>query len=785
VSVAGESNVRAAALTMKVGLPHWLRPSMAAAFLVGALIVQTFSALPPRSIDVLIALIGMALCMSIPRLRSAGIVVVGIAWTAFRADIALSERLPRSLENEDLIVVGSVHDLPRALDDGTHFEFVVDATSRDGDAIPFRGLIRLGWYDVNQNIHACEHWRLHVHLKRPRGTINPGGFDAERYALERGIVATGSVRESDDDTLLNTNALCIDGLRARIGDTIVAALGENTSADLLRALAFGDQHAMNEDEWTIARATGIPHLIAISGLHIALFASFGVGLMRLLWKIAPRLTLRWPAPLLEAVASLTFAVAYAFIAGFGLPTRRALIMIGALLVANLSRRARAPVHALALAVIVLLIADPLCVLSSGFWLSFVGVGWLMFCLHDSTVRQHGWKNLLRSQGIASIGLLPLGIWFFGQSSLIGPLANLFAVPVICFFVLPVGVLAALIAIISPAAGFPLLALVGHVLDALWFVLEKFAQMPGALWYFPEPGVFALVLAMIGAFWLLQPRGVPARLIGACLLLPLLVPEETELRNGAFDAYVLDVGQGLAMIVRTAHHTLIYDAGPRYPSGFDLGDAAVVPALRALGIDHPDRMIISHGDSDHAGGAASVDAAFPRMTIESGEPERLQISASQCIAGEQWDWDGVTFRIVSPTPPLDKIGNDRCCVLDIRSGENELVLTGDITATVEDAIASALEPAASHVVLQAPHHGSKTSSSDAFLDALQPVLSVFSAGYLNRFHHPNPDIVARYAEHDIATLNTADSGFVHVRFDAGAVPVVVERGRPYRHPYWRE
>ena len=785
MSVVGEGDARVAARTMSIGLSDLLRPLTASALLIGALIVQTFSVLPSRSIDGLMGLVGIALCALKTRVRLAGFVGVGIAWTAFRADIALSERLPRALENEDLTVVGSVHDLPRALDDGMHFEFVVDATSRDGEAISFRGLIRLGWYDVDHDVHACERWRLHVHLKRPRGTINPGGFDAERYALERGIVATGSVRESDDNALLNTDTFCLDGLREHIGDTIVAALGEGTSADLLRAIAFGDQHAMNEDEWSIARATGIPHLIAISGLHIALFASFGVGLMRLLWKIAPRLTLRWPAPLLEAVASLAFAIAYAIVAGFGLPTRRALIMIGALLIANLSRRARAPVHALALAVLVLLIVDPLCVLSSGFWLSFVGVGWLMFCLHDSSARRHGWKNLLRSQGVASIGLLPLGIWFFGQSSLIGPFANLIAVPVICFFVLPVGVFAPLVAVISPTIGFPALALVGHVLNALWFALEKFSQMPGALWYFPEPGVFALALAMIGAFWLLQPRGVPARLVGTCLLLPLLIPAETTLREGAFEAYVLDVGQGLAMIVRTAHHALIYDAGPRYPSGFDLGDAAVVPALRALGIEHPDRMIISHGDSDHAGGAASVDAAFPRMTIESGEPERLKISASQCLAGEQWDWDGVTFRIVSPAPPLDKVGNDRCCVLDIRSGDNELVLTGDITATVEDFVASALEPAAPHVVLQSPHHGSKTSSSDAFLDALQPVLSIFSAGYLNRFHHPNPDIVARYARHDIATLNTADSGFVLVRFDANAAPVIVERGRLDRHPYWRD
>ena len=294
---------------MSVGLPELLRPSIAAALLAGALIVQTFSALPPKWIDALSAFVGVALALK-TRARLLGFVIIGIAWTAFRADIALSERLPRLLENEDLIVVGAVHDLPRTLDDGTHFEFVVDATSHNGETIPFHGLIRVGWYDVDRTVHACERWRLHVHLKRPRGSINPGAFDAERYALERGIVATGSVRDSDDNTLLDSDALCIDGWRARISDTIVAALGESTSADLLRALAFGDQHAMSEGEWSIARATGIPHLIAISGLHIALFASFGVGLMRLFWKIAPGLTLRWPAPLLEAVTSLAFAIAH-------------------------------------------------------------------------------------------------------------------------------------------------------------------------------------------------------------------------------------------------------------------------------------------------------------------------------------------------------------------------------------------------------------------------------------------------------------------------------------------
>jgi competence protein ComEC len=757
-----------------------LRPVSVAAMLTGAVVVQCAPSLPARWIDGLVAILGIVLCL-LRRSRLLGIAVVAIAWTAFRADVSLSQRLPRALENDEIVVTGTVHDLPQIRDDATRFEFVVDSASRDGESISLSGLTRLSWYETPPRIGTCERWRLHVKLKRPRATINPGGFDSERYALEHGIVAVGSVRDSSENEKLGQN-FCIDAFRARIVETISTALDGSISADLLPALAFGDQHAMSADEWTIARATGIPHLIAISGLHIALFASFGIGLMRLLWKCVPKLTLRLPAPIMESLASLFFAVAYALIAGFGLPTRRALVMVAALLVANLTRRAHAPIHGLALAVVVLLVADPLCVLSAGFWLSFVGVGWLMLCLQGP--RRHNWRNIIRSQGVATIGLLPLGVWFFGQSSLIAPLANLIAVPVICFFVLPLGTLGAFIGAFLPAIGFPVLTATAFVLDGLWSLLESMSHLPGSLWYFAEPTPIALSFAIIGSFWLLQPRAVPARALGALLFLPLLAPIRSALPLGAFEFYLLDVGQGLAAVVRTNEHTLVYDTGPRYPSGFDLGEAAVVPAMHALGVRHVDRLIVSHGDSDHAGGAVSVADAFAPDFAESGEPERLKITASQCLAGEQWTWDDVSFRIVSPIPPLDAHGNDRCCVLDIRSGDAELLLPGDITSTIENDVIASLSPIASYIVLQAPHHGSKTSSSDAFLDALRPMLTIFSTGYLNHFHHPNAEVVERYAAKELPTLDTSETGFVHITFD-GTGFHLVERGRIDRHPYWRE
>jgi competence protein ComEC len=757
----------------------------ASALLAGAVIVQALTHLPSLWVDAVLAILGLLLAALRNHWRWFGFLLLGTAWTLFRADAALSARLPLALEGEDIVVSGTVRGLPRVQDDSTRFDLVVGSAEHGGRPAPVSGLLRLSWYENAPTLLACERWQLHVRLKRPRGLIDPGGFDFERYALGEGITATGSVREDAANRVSGEAAFCVDRLRARISQGIVDAIGPGATSNVLRALAFGDQQAMDEHEWNIARATGIPHLIAISGLHIALFAGFGVLIVRLLWKLMPRLTLRWPAPLIEAMASIVFAIGYALIAGLGLPTRRALVMIGVLLAANLFRRTRAPVHGLAFAVITLLALDPLCVLSAGFWLSFVGVAWLMFCLGGRGERQRWWQEMIHAQGVASLGLLPLTIWFFGQSSLIGPVANLIAVPAICFFILPVTVVGALLHLAVPVIGTPVLQLAGFAMQLLWGLLEQMASWPGALWYFAEPSVAAFLLASIGAAWFLLPRGMPARALGLILFLPLLAPSHMTLREAEFEAIMLDVGQGLSFVVRTREHTLVYDAGARFPSGFDLGEVVVVPALHAIGVTSIDRIVVSHGDNDHAGGVAALLANFHNVPIESGEPDRLPVPARQCVAGENWQWNGVSFRVVHPNAPLSERANDRCCVLEVRTGDSALLLTGDISAEVEEQVVSQVAPVATHTVVQVPHHGSKTSSSEAFIAALDPETALVSSGYRNHFHHPNPAIVARYAAHDVDVLNTPQSGFVDFLFTADQPPRIIEQGRVDRHPYWRE
>ncbi len=760
------------------------------ALLAGVVVVQLLPELPPLWLEIFGLLFSLLLLWRLPRLRVIAVFVGGAAWACLCADHALSQRLPLALEGEDIQVSGTIIGLPQAQEGSTRFEFYVDTALHDKASVPFTGHVRLNWYASKEgaapDIAPCSRWQLVLRLKRPRGLINPGGFDFERHALAQGIVATGYVRDDAANQMLDPGSgFCVDRLRQKILQGIESVLGDTPESHVLRAMAFGDQAAMDEHEWAVARATGIPHLIAISGLHIALFAGFGVLLARLLWRLFPRLTLRWPAPMLEAPLSLIFALSYAMLAGFGLPTRRSLVMITAILVASFVWRARSSFHGLALAILVLLICDPLCVLSAGFWLSFVGVAWLILCLGGRGTRRRGWREMLSAQGIASIGLLPLTIWFFGQSSLVGPLANVLAVPVVCFVLLPFAVLGGLIFVLAPTLGAPLLHVAGWVMHGLWWALEKMAAWPAAQHYFPEPNLLALMLAMLGALWLLLPRGLPARGLGVALFLPLLWPPHPPLSDGEVDITVLDVGQGLSVLVQTRDHAMVYDTGARFPSGFDLGEVAVVPAMRALAIAHLDRLVISHGDNDHAGGAAAVVAAYTPDISEGSQPQRTHVPLQHCVAGEIWTWNDVQFSVVHPLADSADLDNDSSCVVVVRSTNAQLILTGDITSKVEAQVAIEIGATAAHTVLIVPHHGSKSSSSLAFLQALHPQLAVATAGYRSRFGHPHPSVVTRYAEQNIVFLNTASSGFVRMHFSAENGAEVIEQGRLARHPYWRE
>lgn len=753
---------------------------LAVGLLCGAVAALALPQAPPASACWLLLTLALALWLGWPRARLAAGLGFGLGWTLLVATWGMQARLPAALEGADLVVEGRVLGLPEARDDALRFAFRVDFGEGAAAALEGRRL-RLAWYRTQAQPEPGSHWRLAVRLKRPRGTLNPGGFDFERHALERRIAATGYVRESADNRALAPGR-GVDRLRLALAERIAAAV-DGRGARFVQALAVGDTRALDGDDWHVLRATGTAHLIAISGLHVGLVAGFGALLVRLLYRLAPPLGLRLPLPQAAALAALVMATGYAALAGFALPTVRTLVMIAAALLAVLLRRRLDAGQSFALALVAIVLFDPLAVLGAGFWLSFLGVGWLLWCLPQAPRRV--WQALLSAQGVTALGLLPLTVWFFGQASVAGPVCNLVAVPWVSLVVVPVALAGTAMELVLSGAGSWLFRLSAWLMELLWRGLEPVAGLHGALVYLPEPGALAFALALGGIFWLLLPRGIPGKPLALVLLLPLLLPARATRPAGSVDVSVLDVGQGLAVLLRTAHHAVLYDAGPAFPGGLDMGEAAVVPALRALGVSNLDLFIVSHGDNDHAGGARAVRQAYaPTETLASrAQPEAGE---SPCVAGREWRFDGIRMRLLHPPEHFPYLANDSSCVLRVETSDAAplLLLPGDIGHLVEQRLVREQSGALAAPVLVMPHHGSRSSSSEAFLAAVSPQLALIGSGYRNRFGLPRDEVLERYRARGVAWLDTAQDGAIHLRIDASG-PGPARSERALRRRLWRE
>ena len=711
---------------------------------------------------------------------------LGALWAYLDACRVQCSPFPEDLVRQTLVAEGRIAALPEDKGYAERFLFRIEGLRMDGERLAFRGLVRLSWYRERPPLRAGERWRLSVRLKPPHGFVNPGGFDYEGWLFQRGIAATGYVRDPETAVRLEAGAgaYVLDRWRQGLRDRLTALLPPGPAAALVPALILGDRGGLTPEQWEVFSRTGTSHLIAISGLHVGLIAGVVLLALRWIWSRFPRLTRRVAAPRAAAAAALLAAAGYAALAGFSISTQRALAMLAVVLVATMLGRTLRPLSGLALALLAVLLLDPASVLSYGFWLSFGAVAVLLYALGQRLAPPFAVVRWGRAQWAVAVGLLPLLLLFFGRASLVAPAVNLFLVPLFGL-VLPVVVLSAALALAGDWAW--ALWPVALLLEAGYALLADIAawDLAGVTLGARAPWVW--LVAAAGALLLLAPRGVPARWLGLVLLLPLAAARPPTPPPGTAQLTMLDVGQGLAVVVRTAGHTLVYDMGVGWPSGFNTGAVVVAPYLRHRGVRAVDIAMVSHADQDHAGGLPGLAADLPLRRLLSGEPGELEAPAGmrveRCRAGAHWRWDGVDFRILHPTG-RDAEGNDASCVLRVATAGASVLLTGDVDVKIEAALVDAYGRALRSDVLFAAHHGSDTSSSAGFLRAVDPDWVWFSAGYANRYGFPSDAVVARVRTLGAASMNTATAGAVTLRLPAEPGRLVPVRTREVRQRLWR-
>lgn len=697
----------------------------------------------------------------------------GVLFAVWHGQSALAERWPPERHGEDLWVQGTIASLPEARRVATADDAVLSdwrfLFRSDDPELPAG--IRTSWYRSDAVIRGGECWRLQLRMRTPHGSLNPGGFDYEAWLLRQHVGAIATVRQAEPCGV--SPGYPVLKTRQAIVAHMERLLGTHEGAALLIALTMGDTSGLRSSDWEVFRQTGTTHLVAISGMHLVVVAAFAFLCLRWLWSLWPRLCLRVPAQRVGLYGSAALAVIYAFLAGFQPPVARAMFMLLILVLAAAMHRLDQPSRALAWAWLLILLLDPFAVLAPGLWLSFGAVAAIFYLSRGRWRQLAGWKLAVQLQLFLSLVLAPLTLGYFQGFAWASPLINLVAVPLFTLLS-PLLLVAVLAAAVSDGVGAWLLQLSADAmawsLQALRFLSEALPQA----WIAGSPPWPALALAVIGSVLLFSPRGLPLRWLGLLCFMPLLFPPQAPLR-GDLEVTALDVGQGLAVVVRTPRHVLLFDAGPAFEEGFDAGSSVVVPYLLSQGIREIDLLMLSHGDNDHAGGIPAVRRLL-RVHRELGT-ERSQ----PCRDGERWNWDGVQFELLHPDE-TSWSSNNSSCVLRIE-GSFSVLLPGDIERAAEARLLRAHGDGLASDLVLAPHHGSRTSSTAAFVRAVKPAVVVHAAGWRSRFGHPRPEVVERYAETGARQYTTGVSGAVRVWQPAPGEPLQVETWRARASRWW--
>jgi competence protein ComEC len=714
--------------------------------------------------------------------------LAGVGAAGWRAASYAADALAPALEGRDVVLTGVIVQMPQRGEGVVRFPFEPDsahwADGKQGAAPRVPPRIALGWYADNTGlwghapddasplreavglsglVHAGERWKLTVRLKAPHGGLNPHGFDSELRSWELGEQATGYVRTGAHDApperLGATWRHPVERAREAVRDAVFERVPDRRLAGVIAALVTGDQNAIERADWDVFRATGVAHLMSISGLHITMFAWLAALAVGALWRCGAGLMLRWPAQHAGLVGGVLLATLYSVFSGWGVPSQRTVLMLATVGLLRLAGRRWPWPFVWLCACAVVVAVDPWALMQAGFWLSFVAVGVLFAA--DPGARGESRPGLVgrlarlwHEQWVVTLALTPLCLLLFQQISVVGLLANAVAIPWVTLVVTPLAMLGVACA--------PLWNVAAWAVQALAWLLQWLAGWPFATLSMAAPPIWAAAAGVAGGVLLAMRLPWSMRALGLPLLLPVLLWQAPRPALGEFELLAADIGQGNAVLVRTATHSLLYDAGPRYSLESDAGHRVLVPLLRAFG-ERLDTLVLSHRDIDHTGGAPAVLAMQPRAallsSIEAGHPLQALRPARRCTAGQHWTWDGVVFEIVHPT--ADDYGpavkpNAISCVLRIDNGRAAVLLAGDIERLQEMALAGRRGTLQADLLL-VPHHGSKTSSSDYLLDAVRPRIALIQAGYRNRFGHPAPEVLARYRERGIAVVDSPHCG----------------------------
>ncbi len=732
-------------------------------------------------------LLAMAIVLALARrLCPLAALLAGCAMFLLSAAAVLADRLPQSQHGNDFTFEAEVIDFTKVT--GERLTLLVAPA---GGSLPRR--LRLAWYDASDRPRLGERWRFVARLRRPRGNRNPGGFDYAGWLHRQRIGASGYVLEGERLSAVVRRPG--SRLRRQLVERVEALLPADDARAALLAIGVGARHGMTPDAWRRYAVTGTSHLMAISGLHVGLAAAaagfLAWGLLGLLASMAGRIAPRMNLRDLGLLCALPAAAGYAALAGFAVPAQRALLTATLAALLWLARRPPRPATALAGIAVLVVLADPLAVLAPGFWLSFGAVAVLLAAARQTGPAPAGAPGRtairLRELGILQLalllGLFPLTAALFARAAWLAPLTNLLVLPVFSAVTVPSALLGLLLGGPAAAAGDALLWLSWYSLRMLLAVLDALAALPASELRLAAPEGAARLLYLLPLTWVLLPPGFPGRYLAWLAFAAALVERPASPPATCFDLHTLDVGQGLAMVIRTESRTLLFDTGPDYRGGGSAAERVILPFLRDRGIARIDRLVVSHADSDHAGGVGVLLRELSVADVVAGEELPPGLPHRPCRRGERWHWDGVDFSILHPAA-AGAGGNDASCVLQAASGTDRALLTGDIGARVERllAVRGELLPAA---LVQVPHHGSRSSSTEAFVTALAADTALVSAGYRNRWGFPKEDVTARWRAGGAEVFTTAESGAIHHRVCAGEGAVLVGEHRLAARRYWHD